>query len=293
MKARILNLYSNERDASSSLKCDHGESFLITIGDEQILFDVGAKGPILLHNMNELGVNPNAISKLVLSHGHFDHTLALPHFLDKRTGNAPLPVYAHPDVREEKIARMLFFTKPLGFPHLNPNQEKKIAFELSAEPQQVTPSLTTTGEIHERPEKDGVDPMAFHREENRWCIDPVRDDISLLLNTDEGAVIIVGCAHAGILNICRRVKELTDDPIKAIIGGSHMVRFTEAEVLHVAMQLKDAFDYPDLYLNHCTDKLPVPFVRKTKAIDILKKHYGAPKVHHCRVGNTVEFAVVQ
>ena len=38
MKAQIVNLYSNEPPKGSQLKGDHGQSFLITIGDEKILF---------------------------------------------------------------------------------------------------------------------------------------------------------------------------------------------------------------------------------------------------------------
>jgi metal-dependent hydrolase (beta-lactamase superfamily II) len=43
MKVQILNLYSNEKESGSILKNDHGQSFLISIGDEQILFDLGQK----------------------------------------------------------------------------------------------------------------------------------------------------------------------------------------------------------------------------------------------------------
>ena len=58
MKVQILNLYSNEKESGSGLKNDHGQSFLISIGDEQILFDVGQKSHLLLHNMAELKFSP-------------------------------------------------------------------------------------------------------------------------------------------------------------------------------------------------------------------------------------------
>jgi 7,8-dihydropterin-6-yl-methyl-4-(beta-D-ribofuranosyl)aminobenzene 5'-phosphate synthase len=38
-----------------------------------ILFDTGAKGNILLHNLNKLEIDPNGISKIVISHEHWDH----------------------------------------------------------------------------------------------------------------------------------------------------------------------------------------------------------------------------
>jgi len=289
MKVQILNLYSNEKEGDSKLKSDHGQSFLISIGDEQILFDFGQKSNLLLHNMNELEISPDDITKLVLSHGHNDHSGGLPGFLDKRIKKETLPLFAHPDFREEKIVKVLFIKKPLGFPDLTQKQEEKIDFQLSKEPQQIAPCLKTTGEISVRNEKDGSEKIALHRENGELVVDPIMDDLSLVLSTKEGEVIIAGCAHSGILNICNYVKNSTKKKILAIIGGTHMVRYTPQEVEYVADQLENLYDYPDLYLNHCTDKLPVPFMKKTKTIDILRKRFGQEKVKNCFVGTKITF----
>ena len=289
MKAQILNLYSNEKESGSILKNDHGQSFLISIGDEQILFDLGEKSHLLLHNMAELKIHPDEITKLVLSHGHRDHTGGLPGFLDNRLKKEMVPLFAHPDFREEKIAKIAFFKMPLGCPDLTQEQENKLDIQLSKEPQQIAPYLKTTGEITGRNEKDGVEQMAMHWEDGKLVVDPILDDLSLVLSTREGEVIIAGCAHSGILNICNYVKKSTGGKIIAIIGGTHMVRYTPQEVIHVANQLKNVYDYPDLYLNHCTDKLPIPFTKKTKTIDILKKRFGQEKVKNCFVGTEITF----
>jgi len=289
MKVQILNLYSNEKESGSRLKNDHGQSFLISIGDEQILFDLGQKSHLLLHNMAEFKITPDDITKLVLSHGHRDHTGGLPGFLDKRIKEETLPLFAHSDFREEKIAKISFIKKPLGCPDLTQEQEEKLDVQLSKEPQQIAPCLKTTGEIIERNEKDGVEPIAMHWEDGKLVVDPMLDDLSLVLSTKEGEVIIAGCAHSGILNICNYVKRTTKKKIVAIIGGTHMVRYTPQEVIHVANQLENVYDYPDLYLNHCTDKLPIPFIKKTKTIDILKKRFGQEKVKNCYVGTKITF----
>jgi 7,8-dihydropterin-6-yl-methyl-4-(beta-D-ribofuranosyl)aminobenzene 5'-phosphate synthase len=109
------------------------------------------------------------------------------------------------------------------------------------------------------------------------------------LSTREGEVVIAGCAHSGILNICNYIKKTMGKKIKAIIGGTHMVRHTYQEVMHVADQLENVYGGPDLYLNHCTDKLPIPFIKKTKAIDILKERFGKDKVKNCYVGTKITF----
>jgi len=239
--------------------------------------------------MAELRIFPDDITKLVLSHGHSDHTGGLPGFLDKRIKKETLPLFAHPDFREEKIAKISFIKRPLGCPDLTQEQEEKLDVQLSKEPQQITQCLKTTGEIIERNEKDGVEPIAMHWEDGKLVVDPILDDLSLILSTREGEVIIAGCAHSGILNICNYVKKSTKKKIIAIIGGTHMVRYTPQEVLHVANQLENVYDCPDLYLNHCTDKLPIPFIKKTETIDILKKRFGQEKVKNCYVGTKITF----
>jgi len=42
-------------------------------GEPQILFDAGADGSILLHNIRALGFDPGAIGVVVISHPHWDH----------------------------------------------------------------------------------------------------------------------------------------------------------------------------------------------------------------------------
>jgi len=289
VKVQILNLYSNEKESNSKLRNHHGQSFLITIGEEQILYDVGYKGHILLHNMSKLKISPDDITKLIISHGHLDHTGGLPDFLDKRIKKERLPLFAHPDFREEKILKIGFIKKALGFPHIAKDLEKKLDFRLSSQSQQIIPCLSTTGEITERKEINGVEPMVLHWENSNLVVDPVLDDNSLVLTTKEGEVIITGCAHSGILNICEYVRKQSGRRIKAIIGGTHMVSYTPQEVLHVADKLENLYDCPDLYLNHCTDKMPNPFMKKTKTLDILKGRFGEEKVKKCNVGTKIIF----
>jgi len=55
------------------LKSDWGFSVLIENNNDLILFDTGAKGEILLNNLKILNINPQDISKIVISHEHWDH----------------------------------------------------------------------------------------------------------------------------------------------------------------------------------------------------------------------------
>lgn len=290
MNIEIINLYSNVAKEGSDLIGEHGQSFLLKVNGESILFDVGGDGNTLLHNMEKLDINPDDISKIILSHGHYDHTKALPDFLNARTTDDILTIYAHPKVREPKYGKILFLKKYIGFPELTESQEEQLEFKYSRDPVKINEILRTTGEIHNRKYPDGIEKTSVHKEGDDLKVDPFYDDLSLLLDVNQGQVIITGCAHAGILNICAHAKQTSEKPIKAIIGGTHMARYSEEEVLETAEKFKNQFDDPDLYLNHCTDQLPYFFMKSTKAIDILQSMYGEEKIQPCYVGTKLTYS---
>ncbi|MBN2157420.1 MAG: MBL fold metallo-hydrolase [Candidatus Lokiarchaeota archaeon] len=285
----IINVYSNMAMPDSDLIGRHGQSFFIKVGNDRILMDTGADGPTLLHNMTLLGIDPNNITHLVLSHGHYDHTWGLPDLLNARTSANPLPVIAHPLVREEKRLKILFINKSKGFPKLTEAQEKSIKLIYSKEPYAISPRVKTTGEIAERIDRDGIEPVMKHLVNGKYEVDPVLDDISVLIDTSKGQIVLTGCAHAGIINILRKAKKLSDKPILAILGGTHMVRYSKEEVIRTGEKFRDDFDDPDLYLNHCTDKLPSKLLKMTKTIDILKENFGEERIKTCYVGTKVTF----
>jgi 7,8-dihydropterin-6-yl-methyl-4-(beta-D-ribofuranosyl)aminobenzene 5'-phosphate synthase len=78
---KITVVYDNEvREAGVR----RGWGFSAFIEDEKIpslLFDTGADGPTLLHNMKKLHIDPRDISVIVISHAHGDHTGGLSEIL--------------------------------------------------------------------------------------------------------------------------------------------------------------------------------------------------------------------
>jgi 7,8-dihydropterin-6-yl-methyl-4-(beta-D-ribofuranosyl)aminobenzene 5'-phosphate synthase len=65
------------------LKADWGFSCLVEgEGLPSVLFDTGANGATLLHNMRVLGIDPAGIGIIVISHDHFDHTGGLASILE-------------------------------------------------------------------------------------------------------------------------------------------------------------------------------------------------------------------
>ncbi|NIM94902.1 MAG: MBL fold metallo-hydrolase [Anaerolineales bacterium] len=76
-----------------SLQTSWGFAALVESDDHTLLFDTGEDGVILLNNMGELGVDPDAIETILLSHIHGDHTNGLYPLLE--TGIQPTIYIPH------------------------------------------------------------------------------------------------------------------------------------------------------------------------------------------------------
>jgi 7,8-dihydropterin-6-yl-methyl-4-(beta-D-ribofuranosyl)aminobenzene 5'-phosphate synthase len=74
MATKITIIYDNY-STRPDLKTGWGFSAIIGAGDAlPVLFDTGNDGEALLYNMERLGIAPETIGKIVISHGHSDHT---------------------------------------------------------------------------------------------------------------------------------------------------------------------------------------------------------------------------
>ncbi|HMA67130.1 MAG TPA: MBL fold metallo-hydrolase [Desulfosalsimonadaceae bacterium] len=97
---KITIIYDNTT-LQEALQPDWGFSALVEYHEKTILFDTGANGAILLSNMEKLGINPESIEDVVISHAHFDHAGGLSAFLN---ANNRVRVWCPPTFRGVKNA---------------------------------------------------------------------------------------------------------------------------------------------------------------------------------------------
>lgn len=255
---------------------EHGLAFLLDSPDGRVLFDTGASGTVLLHNLKAARVAPETIGTLALSHGHRDHTGGLPALLKQRPG---LPLYAHADLLRERFAQRESQMRAIGVP-LPPEKLRRLAdLHLSAEPQQVLPGIWTTGGITHRPEPEGRSVHHFVRGEAGWEPDPYQDDMALVVQTNAGLVLICGCCHAGLLNTLAHVERTFRRPVVGIVGGTHLINAAPDHLERVGQKMQDTQSVRAIYLNHCSGE--TAFLKLVQAL-------GPQVVHYCPTGTALD-----
>lgn len=245
---KITCLVDNDARPGLDLRSEHGLSFLIGCERGRVLFDTGASGTVLLHNMEALGARPEDVNAVALSHSHPDHTGGLDAFLARRPG---VPVYAHPDLFRPRFSEHDGRMLPRGLAMDAEALRRRAELHLSEKRQEVVPGVWTTGEIVERPKPEGRSPHHFVRDGEQLVPDPYRDDLSLVLESGEGLVLACGCCHAGLLNTLSHVQRSFGRAPVAVVGGTHLVSADEAHLRRLVEEL-ERLGPPALYPNHCT-----------------------------------------
>ena len=251
MTTRITILCENSVARPGGLIAEHGFAALIETPRDVILFDTG-QGFGLINNAQEIGRNLSAISTVVLSHGHSDHTGGLPSLLEHL--QRPLQVVAHPDVFTERYWRSNFELRPIGIVAQRAELEGKGArFSLGCDYQQLSENLYCCGEVPRQTDFEKGDPhLVIVDGHGGFSPDPLRDDLSLALTTEKGLVILLGCAHAGVINIIEHFREKSgDERICALIGGTHLGPASEEQFQATLTKLK-SYRLGKIGLSHCT-----------------------------------------
>ncbi len=236
---------------------EHGFAAYVETPEATILFDTG-QGFGLVANALRLQKDLRKVSKLVLSHGHFDHTGGLLGFLGV---HGPCDIIAHPDILSERFRRVgpgkEEHLLSIGIPWPEAYMASRGAkFHWEKSFAEVAPGIYITGEVPRRTSFEGHDPKCVVRRDGEWEPDPFLDDFSLALRTPKGLVVVLGCAHAGIVNILNHVTGKTgEDRIHAVLGGTHL-GFLSGTQLDATIDALRKYRIGTLAVSHCTGQGP-------------------------------------
>jgi len=237
---------------------EHGFAALVETPDDTFLFDTG-QGFGLVANALRLKKDLQKVSRVVLSHGHFDHTGGLLAFLGV---HGPCDIVAHPDVLLERFRLMPMGPeeKPvsIGLPWREAYLVTRGArFKWETSCKEIGPGVWISGEVPRKTPFETGDPKFKLKSADGWVQDPFRDDYSLALQTGRGLVVILGCAHAGLINILNHFTAHTgENRIHAVLGGTHL-GFSPPRQLEKTIEAVRDYHVERIAVSHCTGQQPV------------------------------------
>ncbi len=237
---------------------EHGFAAYVETPEGNFLFDTG-QGFSLVQNSLRLQKDLRQVSQLILSHGHFDHTGGLLAFLGV---HGPCDIVAHPDVLMEKYRFMPvgLEEKPMsiGMPwHEAYLTTRGARFRWQKDFTEIAHDVFITGEVPRRHSFETGDPKFVVRKDGQWVPDPFLDDYSMVLKTSKGLVLLLGCGHAGLINILDHAMEKTGvDKVHAVLGGTHLGFSPESQQEPTIQALKK-YNVEVLAVSHCTGMRPI------------------------------------
>ncbi len=242
-----------------------GFSALVEADSVKILFDAGAREQTVLSNVKEMKVDLSLAPTLILSHNHGDHTTGwLPLRRELSIANKDAVSVTHVangffDTRITRDGKEENDRKADSVLYVQTNG-KIIVHKSFTE---IFPGIYLTGNVPRTyPEKNYGSWTKKDMVTGKTIEDNVPEDMSLVIRTKDGLILLSGCGHSGIINTIKHVRaNLQQAPVVAAIGGFHLFGNTDDQLSWTSSELKKAGTRYFMGA-HCTGIEPVYQIRE-------------------------------
>jgi 7,8-dihydropterin-6-yl-methyl-4-(beta-D-ribofuranosyl)aminobenzene 5'-phosphate synthase len=241
---RITILY-DAFGKSSGMKKDWGYSALVECGGKHILFDTGNNAETFAQNVKVSGVDLKKLDFAVISHRHGDHTGGISYLL---TVNPQVKIFA-----PKEGFGVFGASLPGSFYRQDPSLPDYMRYYDAKPPQMMSfgtpwPSanfVLIDGVTEAAP---GISVIATVSQTPGTL--ELRE-LSLVIQTPKGLILVVGCSHPGIERIVEAATA-RNKPVYAIVGGLHLVTTPDSEITRIVTALHDKWKVDRVALGHCT-----------------------------------------
>ena len=269
----IVNLYDALGYGRLGTTLDWGYSALVHYNGKTILFDAGNNTDIFEHNVKALGVDLTKVDIAVLSHYHADHFSGFDYLLrvspkvkiylpDEPELGSPVEFKFSNESKEDLkgiAPEQMYFggTKDSlvyrasgSFPHSN-HEFVKSNREIAPGVFLIATHARMMGYFDAYPPNSKDHPRLEELAE-----------LSLALKTEQGVVIVTGCAHTGVEEIVRITKQYVGPNIDLVVGGYHLLPYDQKYILNLARTMKSELHVRRVAPAHCTGNLAFKIFRQ-------------------------------
>lgn len=238
-----------------------GLSALVEVDGRCILFDAGRYPDTVIHNAETLGVDLTCVTDMVLSHFHFDHSAGILPLIDTLRA-------ANPDaMRRLHVAEGLFHSRRrVNGDQSEANQMIAMRREIEAAGMEVVihagaaeiaPAVWVSGPVaRPHPERNYGASIQVSLN-NQWVEDHVPESQALVIRTDSGPIVLLGCGHSGVVNALQQIQNtIQDEAIHALMGGLHLFAASDQTLGWTADRLRE-IGVENLMAGHCTGIEPL------------------------------------
>jgi 7,8-dihydropterin-6-yl-methyl-4-(beta-D-ribofuranosyl)aminobenzene 5'-phosphate synthase len=248
------------------LRRDWGFSALIEYQGRRILFDAGNDAAVFAQNVRRLHIDLKHLNLVVISHRHSDHTAGLSVVL---RDNPRVPVYA-----PKEVFGIFGSAVPGTFYRAFPPLPDSMRYFAGVVPDQIR-----AGTLWPRANIILVDSSITVAPGIR-LISLVSEtpgtrelrELSLVLTTPAGDIVVVGCSHPGIERILAAGTQVGS--VRALFGGLHLVAAPDSVVVPLVQRLHRQWRITQVAPGHCTGEPAFAALRDEYGPDYLYAGLG-------------------
>ena len=276
MAIRITTLVENSSGEHLGLIHEHGLSFLIEKDNRTYLFDTGQSDAII-KNARKLQLDLFQADKIIISHGHYDHSGGVRSLLQSGGPSFQPEFILHNDFFNPKYSLQGSRSEYLGsdFDQQTLEDHNCVMRNFNSDIEEIEPGVWVVGNFLRYHTEETINDRFRLLTDEGLILDDFRDEIMLVVSSPKGLILIMGCAHPGIMNMIDTVRERIGENIHAILGGTHLVEARDRQ-LDAAIEYLNNLKCDAIGVSHCTGNR---VMEKLSRID--------PRFFHNRTGSSL------
>jgi len=247
----ITTLMDNTALEDKGMVAEHGFSCLVELPHTMVLLDTGATGAFV-QNARTLGKDLSKLDHIVISHNHFDHGGGVRVLLEQCHPSQAV-FWTGKGFTDSKFSvsatERAFKGNDFDADYV---RSQGIAWRTAADATTEIAKgvwlVTDFARIHPMEQPN---PRFHVQRDGQDRVDDFTDEVMLVIESPQGLVLLVGCSHPGIVNMVDTVRTRFNTPIRALLGGIHLMDASDERTAWVLEALTHR-GIGTIGVSHCT-----------------------------------------